>query len=114
MDSEINGQVSIVLLKDVGKPVTVIRVYQEDAESGIMGDELFEYEIPLNVKFEKLTSSFVALSFFDKGEHVGFKFSTGVADCIIFTQMLTDLAEKLVNDPKESTALKNVSRARDD
>ena len=79
-----------------------------------MGDELFEYEIPLNVKFEKLTSSFVALSFFDKGEHVGFKFSTGVADCIIFAQMLTDLAEKLVNDPKESTALKNVSRARDD
>ena len=79
-----------------------------------MGDELFEYEIPLNVKFEKLTSNFVALNFLDKGEYVGFKFSTGVADCTNFTQILTDLAEKLVNDPKESTALKKVSRARDE
>ena len=88
-------------------------MYQEHFESGILGDLLFEYEIPLNVTIEKLAPSFVALNFLDKGEFVGFHFSSGEADCSAFNQMLSDLAEKLVNDPKESTALKEVSFARE-
>ena len=101
------------MLKDVGKLITVVRIYQEDTESGITGDLLFEYELPLNVTIEKLNPSFTALNFLDKGEFVGFNFSSGVADCSLFSTMLCDLAEKLVNDPKENNALKEVSRARE-
>ena len=101
------------MLKDVGKLVTVVRIYQEDVETGMAGNLLFEYEVPLNVEIEKLTSDFTALSFLDKGEFVGFHFSTGDADCSSFTMMLKDLAEKLINDATESTALKEVSRARE-
>jgi len=41
VDSQIVGQMSLVLLKDVGAPITVIRILQECPDTGIVGELLF-------------------------------------------------------------------------
>ena len=63
------------MLKDVGKPITVLRVYQEHLESNLVGDLIFEYELPLNYKVERLNDSFIALSIQDGDQYVGFYFN---------------------------------------
>ena len=52
VDSQIVGSTSLVLLKDVGAPITVIRVMQENMETGEIGRMTFECEIPLNFKLD--------------------------------------------------------------
>lgn len=110
--TEICGLASLILLKDVGKPITVLRVYQEDAESGMVGDLVFEYEVPLNVKVEKLSSNLTALSFTDRGEYVGFYFNQ-VDECSLLSTKLEELTETLLNDGTGSNALHEVARIRE-
>mmetsp|Transcript_43704 Transcript_43704/g.57903 ORF Transcript_43704/g.57903 Transcript_43704/m.57903 type:complete len:162 (+) Transcript_43704:521-1006(+) len=104
---------SLVLLKDVGKPITVIRVYQEDASSGMIGELLLEYEVPLNVKIEKLSPNLTAMSFTDRGEFLGFYFGRSVADCSLFNMKVDELAETLKNDGTSSSALREVAKQRE-
>ena len=68
------GQASVMLLKDVGKPIAVVKLHQEDAKTHVTGDLILEYEIPLNVKYEKLSDKSIALSLLDDGEFIGFHF----------------------------------------
>ena len=106
---------SLVLLKDLkdlAKPITVLRLYQEDAESGMVGDLVFEYEVPLNVKLEKLSSKFTALSFSDRGEYVGFYFNQ-VDECGLMSTKLEELTEKLPYDVTEINALHTKVRIRE-
>ena len=110
--TEICGLASLILLKDVGKPITVLRVYQEDAESGMVGDLVFEYEVPLNVKVEKLSSNLTALSFTDRGEYVGFYFNQA-DECSLLSTKLEELTETLLNDGTGSNALHEVARIRE-
>ena len=88
----IRGIAQLILLKDVGAPIAIIRIWQE-SETGEVGQLIFETEIPLNFQMEKLTGSFTAISILEKGEFCGFYFNRGVSDCSIFNMQLTDLHE---------------------
>ena len=113
VDTAICGMLYLTLLKGVGKPIVALRMYQEDAESGMVGDLMFEYEVPLNVKVEELNSHLTALSFTDRGEYVGFYFNKSVADCSLFNMKLNELQETLKNDGTGSNALRLVSENRE-
>ena len=75
----------------------------------MVGDLVFEYEVPLNVKVEKLSSNLTALSFTDQGEYVGFYFNQ-VDDCSLLSTKLEELTETLLNDGFERNALHEVAR----
>ena len=91
------GNASLTLLKDVGVPISVIRIRQEN-ERGDIGQLIFETEIPLNFKLEKLGGNFTAISFLNTGEFFGLYFNKGVSDCSIFNMHLTELHESLTAD----------------
>ena len=93
----ITGSASLILQKDVGAPISVLRIKQESV-TGEIGQLIFETEIPLNFKMEKLSGSFTAISFVSSGEFVGFYFNKGVSDCSIFNMHLTELNESLTAD----------------
>ncbi len=78
---------SLILLKDVGAPITVIRIYQECVDTGIVGEMMFEYEVPLNCQMQKLTSKFTALAILNTKEFVGFAFKSA-ADIVKFNMKL--------------------------
>lgn len=97
VDTLIRGQISLVLLKDVGVSIAVVRIMPE-SEEGEVGDVVFEYEIPLNVQMEKLTPNFMAINIVDKGEYFGFNFTKSVADAAMFNMKLTELVDNLEAD----------------
>jgi len=70
---------------------------------------LFEYELPLNVAFEKLTANFTSLGCLGDAEFIGFHFESD-ADCTLFSTMLTDLAERLVTNSTGILALGQVAK----
>ena len=74
VNTNILGLTSLVLLKDVGAPIVVIRTRQEDQMSGLAGKIIFEYELPLNFKVEKLSAKFTAISLLDQGQYLGLYF----------------------------------------
>ena len=77
----ISGSTSIVMLKNVGEPITVIRVMQQN-EKGEVGQTAFEYELPLNFEMERIDMSrFTAVSVLQQGEFMGFYFERSVGDC---------------------------------
>ena len=88
VDSQITGQVTLVLLKDVGAPITVIRVATESEDSQEVGQVVFEYEVPLNCQMERIQSNFTSIKLLDKGQYVGFLFKKSVADCTMFNMRL--------------------------
>lgn len=94
VDTLIKGRAALVQLKDVGAPIVVIRMWQEN-EAGELGNVMFEAEIPLNVKLEKLSGQFTAISCLKSGEYLGFYFNKGASDCSIFNMHLTELHEQL-------------------
>ena len=102
VSTEITGYASIVLLKDVGKPIAAVRIHVGEAI-------LFEYELPLNVASEKLNDQFACLSCTDTDEYIGFYF-INEAECTLFSSMIKDLTERLANDMKGSRALKEVAK----
>jgi hypothetical protein len=104
VDTKIVGQLSLILLKDVGAPLTVIRIVQECPDTGLIGDLLFEYEVPLNCQMQKLTSKFTALAILNTKEFVGFA-SRSAADMVKFNMKLTELADTLNSDELTTEAL---------
>ena len=97
VNTDIKGSTSIVLLKDVGAPISVIRIEQESA-SGDVGKVIFEYELPLNFKMEKITSNLTAISCMNTKQYMGIYFSNSVADCSMFNMKITELNEVLEAD----------------
>ena len=62
VDTLIKGSAAIIQLKDVGAPIVLIRMWQEN-EQGDIGNMVFETEIPLNFKLEKFEGCrFTAIS----------------------------------------------------
>ena len=60
---------------------------------------IFEYELPLNTKVEKLSAKFTALSLLDKGQYLGLYFGENAADdCFEFSKKLEELCIKLRAD----------------
>lgn len=102
-----------MFLKDVGAPITVIRIHQEDVSAGLTGELLFEYEVPLNCQMEKLQPKFTALAFLDSGEFVGFHFNSSVADCSLFNMKLSEVVETLDADGLKNKALRAVAEQRE-
>ena len=49
----ITGSLALVQLKDIGAPIVLLRIWQEN-EAGDVGKISFEAEIPLNFHLEKL------------------------------------------------------------
>ena len=98
VDTEICGLASLVLLKDVGKPITMVRVHQEHVESGLVGEIIFAYELPLNVAIEKLSPNLTSIGLMDGREFLGLYFRRSVADCVKFNMKLDELEEELEND----------------
>ena len=72
-------------------------MWQENGD-GDIGNVMFEAEIPLNFRLEKLDSRFTAISTLKNGNYFGFYFNKGVSDCSIFNMLLTDLQEELQTD----------------
>ena len=106
------GSASLIMLKDVGAPISVIRIMQE-SEIGEIGQLIFETEIPLNFKLEKLAGNFTAISFLNTEEFVGFYFNKGVSDCSIFNMHLTELNENLTADAMKKSAFENLVKVRE-
>lgn len=92
IDTKICGQASIVLLKDVGAPITVLRILQE-SDDGEVGEPIFEYELPVNFTFEKLSDRLSAVSFLNEGQFIGIYFTKSVANCMNFNKKVTELCE---------------------
>ena len=86
----------------------MIRVWQEN-EAGDLGNIVFETEIPLNFKLEKLSGNFTAIQCLKNEEFVGFYFNKGVSDCSIFNMHLTELQEQLAADELKMQGLKAVA-----
>lgn len=114
VNTEIVGSTSIVLLKDIGEPITVIRVEKECMETGDVGDVIFEYELPLNFSLEKINGNLTAVSCLDHGEFFGFYFSKSVADCSMFNMKITELSEMLLTDKMKKFAICAVAKKRKD
>ena len=90
VSSLITGSLALVQLKDVGAPIVLLRIWQEN-EAGDLGKIVFEAEIPLNFNMEKLDGKFTSISCLKNGNHFGFYFNKGVSDCSIFNMHLTEL-----------------------
>ena len=52
---------------------------------------VFEAEIPLNFKLDKISGNFTAIQCLKNGEYCGFYFNKGVSDCSIFNMHMTEL-----------------------
>ena len=60
---------------------------------------VFEYELPLNIKVEKLSAKFTAISLLDQGQYLGLYFGENSADdCFEFSKKLDELCVKLRAD----------------
>ena len=62
------------------------------------GEVLFEYELPLNTKIEKITEKLIALNYQQmENEYIGFYFGnedseTATSQCSMFSSMLIEIA----------------------
>lgn len=114
VNTEIVGSTSIVLLKDIGEPITVIRVEKECMETGDVGDVIFEYELPLNFSMEAINANLTAVSCLDNGQYFGFYFNISVADCTMFNMKITELSDSLYTDKMMKLAICAVAKKRKD
>ena len=108
----IKGCAYLFQLKDVGAPIVYLRVWQENETNGDRGNLVFESEVPLNFKFEKLSGNFTAIQLLENGEHIGIYFNKGVSDCSIFNMHLTELNEQLQADDIKMKGLRMVAKER--
>ena len=60
VNTDITGSARLVLIQDVGAPITGVRIHQEDVV-GNVGDLIFAYEVPLNFSMQKLNSNLTAI-----------------------------------------------------
>ena len=104
VDTHIVGSTSLILLKDVGAPITVIRVMQENMETGEIGRMSFECEIPLNFKLDQPANVFTAISVLDNGQYFGFYFGSQL-DSSVFHMKLHELKETLSADDLKKRAI---------
>lgn len=88
------GVLYVVQIKEVeGYPVILLRLNGVDP-AGNERDTIFEFELPLNFKFDtRLNPNFSAFSLL-KGEYVGFYFSK-IADKTVFDGTIQALQQQL-------------------
>ena len=76
MDTKIKGIMKIMMVQDVGVPIAVIRVYQQDPLGNLTSNILFEYELPTNFHFcADLAATFSTVQIM-KQQSIGFLFSS--------------------------------------
>lgn len=61
VNTQIKGILSLVQLKDVGVPIAVVRIWQEN-DLGDSGNLVYEAEFPLNFTMEKISGNLTAIS----------------------------------------------------
>lgn len=77
-----------------GLPISSVRLNAVDND-GLERNIIFEYELPLNFKFDpELSNTFSALQTHIQGEYLGFLF-TSAKDRIIFNRALESLQLQL-------------------
>ena len=75
-ETKLAGNLRIFLLEHVGVPLSAVRLNAED-KSGLERGVVFEYELPINFKFEPdLAPTFSAIRTHILGEYIGFKFNS--------------------------------------
>jgi len=90
-ETGIKGNLRLMHLEEIcGLPIAAIRLNAIDYE-GLERNVIFEYELPLNFKFEaELTNTFAAIQTHIQGEYLGFLF-TAAKDRIIFSRAIDSL-----------------------
>jgi hypothetical protein len=90
-DTRMIGTLRIILLEDVGVPITAIRLVAVDS-NGLERGTVMEYELPLNFKFDaSLSPAFTAIRISINGEYIGLLFSSEQSK-LAFTEDLSQLS----------------------
>lgn len=94
-ETDLKGNLRVMLLEEIaGLPIASVRLNAVDND-GLERNIIFEYELPLNFKFDpELSSTFAAVQTHIEGEYLGFLF-TSAKDRIIFNRALESLQLQL-------------------